>query len=304
VIYKNPILLTGAPRSGTSWAGRMIGQEPFVRYVHEPFNISGNFCLCGVNFKYWFQYISRENYHYFEDHLRHTIYPAYTLIGLLNTVMEMARTKRIRTLSRYFQAYLSHRLVVKDPLAVFSAETLAHLFAMDVVVLIRHPAAVVSSYKTLNWTHSFSHFLEQPELMDEHLAPFRNEIDEFAKAEHDIIDQAALLWKLIHFRIIKYQETQPNWIFVRYEDLALDPIEEYRKIFGQLGLSFSDHTRAVILAHNLQDRSARTTDPYAVKQDSHQVISKWRKNLTLDEIARIRSRVEDISSAFFSNDEW
>lgn len=139
---------------------------------------------------------------------------------------------------------------MKDPIAVFSAETLASLFDMDVIVTIRHPAAIVNSYKALNWNHPFSHFLNQPELMEEHLAPFRPEIEEFAKTEYDIVDQTALLWKLIHYMIIKYRETQTEWIFVRYEDLASDPIEGYRKIFDKIKLPISDRTRHVIQAHS------------------------------------------------------
>lgn len=299
-----PILVTGSPRSGTSWAGQMIGQASLTHYVHEPFNISSNPCLCGVNFKYWFQYLSLGNYNEFRNHLEHTIYPAYTGIGLFNTFAEMTRSRRIRPLLRYLKSYLSRRVLIKAPMAVFSAETLAHLFEMDVVVLIRHPAAIVSSYKELNWTHPFSHFLNQPELMEEQLAPFRHEIEDFVNNEYDIVDQIALLWKLIHYKITKYQETHPNWIFLRYEDLALDPIEGYRKIFHQLDLPFSDHTYAMIQAHNLRHIPSKSSDPYSIKQNPRLVISKWREKLTATEIGRIRKRVEGVSSFFFQDDEW
>lgn len=303
-VINKPILVTGSPRSGTSWVGRMIEQEPFVRYVHEPFNISRIPCRCGVNFEYWFQYLSLEILNEFREHLGHTIYPAYTWIGLLNTITEMVQSKRIRPLSKYFETYLPRRVVVKGPLAIFSAETLAHLFEMDVVVLIRHPAAIVSSYKDLNWTHPFSHFLNQPELIEEQLSPFRHEIEDFANNEYDIVDQIALLWKLIHYKIANHQETHPNWIFLRYEDLALNPIEEYRTIFQQLDLPFSDHTYAMIQSHNMQQMPSESFDPYSIKQNPRQVISKWRDRLTTAEIARIRERVEDVSSVFYSDDEW
>ena len=194
--------------------------------------------------------------------------------------------------------------MVKDPIAVFSAETLAHLFEMDVVVLIRHPAAIVSSYKALKWTHPFSHFMNQPELMENHLAPFRHEIEDFVKNEHDVVDQVALLWKLTHYMIIKFQKTRRNWVFVRHEDLALDPIEGYQNLFNRLGLPFSEHTRGVIQAHSSQAQLSDTTRPYTIKQNSSQVNSKWKKYLTPDDVKRIRKRVEDVSSYFFSHDEW
>jgi hypothetical protein len=195
-------------------------------------------------------------------------------------------------------------VLVKDPLAVFSAERLGSLFDMEVFVLIRHPAAIVSSYKALNWTHPFSHFLLQPELMEEHLAPFQAEIEDFAKKEYDIIDQAALLWKLIHYMIIKYQKKHPEWVFVRHEDLALEPIEGYRKLFNRLELPFSEHIHGVIQAHSSHAQVSETARPYTTKRNSSQVISKWKKYLTPADVTRIRKRVEEVASHFFSHAEW
>lgn len=302
--YIKPILVTGAPRSGTSWVGRIIEQVPLVRYVHEPFNISGTSCSCGVNFKYWFHYLSQENRHIFDEHLRHTIYPAYNRYGLLNSIKNTLQKRRIRVFLKYLQSYLPRRVVVKDPIAVFSAQTLANQFNMDVFVVIRHPAAVVNSYKTLSWTHPFSHFLLQQQLMEEHLSSFRSEIEDFAKNKYDIVDQVALLWKLIHYMVAKYRDTHSDWIFVKYSDLASEPIEGYRTIFKQLKLPFSDHIRTQIQSHSQQELLSDITTPYSIIRNPQQVITQWKKNLTAEEIHRIRRRVEDISPNFFSDEEW
>ena len=282
----------------------MISRAPLVHHVHEPFNISSPPCRCGVNFKYWFYYLSSTGLHHFEEHLKHTIYPAYSWVGWLNVFMDVRQSKRIRPLSNYLQSYLSHRVVVKDPIAVFSAETLAKRFDMDVIVLIRHPAAIVNSYKALNWSHPFSHFLSQTELMEEHLFPFRNEIEDFAKEDYEIVDQIALLWKLIHYMILKFQKTNSHWVFVRYEDLVLDPSEGFRKIFEQVKLPFSERTQAAIRAHSLRNPEQNTTVPYAIKRNPHQVASKWKKSLTANEVYRVQKRVEPISSAFYSEQDW
>lgn len=300
----NGVLVTGAPRSGTTWVGRIIARAPAVHFVHEPFNITGHPCCCGVRLKYWFHYLSQTNTHEYKEHLRHTIYPAYTSAGLVNLITEIVRSRRIRPLAKYLGSYFSHRVVVKDPLAVFSAETLSTLFDLNVLVLIRHPAAVVNSYKAANWTHPFSHFLDQPLLMEERLAPFRGEIEDFAKHEYDTIDQIAFLWKLIHFMISHYQAAQPRWLFVKYEELVLEPIEGFRKIFGRLELPYSDRVREAIQRYRLQEPLAPTTEMYSTRQHPHQVLSKWKVSLTPEEIDRIRKRVGDVSSAFYSDREW
>jgi len=303
-MINRPILVTGSPRSRTSWVGRMIGNESYIHYVHEPFNITNYPCHCGVKFKYWFWYLFPENLQDFKRHLTHTIYPALTWIGLVNAGVKTIRSKRIRPLLSYFQSYFSRRVVVKGPMAVFSAETLADFFGMDVIVLIRHPAAIANSYKDLNWTHPFGHFLNQPELMEEHLAPFRHEIEDFANHEYDILDQAALLWKLIHYRISKYQKSQPNWTFARYEDLAMEPTEGFREIFNRVDLTFSKHAQTAVQAHNPRQTPSATGDPYSIRQNARKVMSKWREKLTSAEVARIRERVEDVSSVFYSEREW
>jgi hypothetical protein len=193
---------------------------------------------------------------------------------------------------------------VKDPVAVLSAEALADLFDLDVIVLIRHPAAIVNSYRNLNWSHPFSHFLGQPELMEEHLFPFAGEIESFAKKDHDIIDQISLLWKLIHYVILKFQATHSDWIFVRHEDLALNPIENYQAIFKRIELPFSKRVQTAIQTHRLRNQDPDTTNPYATERDPLQVVSRWERSLTSEEISRIRTRVEAVSSAFYSEHEW
>jgi hypothetical protein len=300
----NPILVTGSPRSGTTWVGQIIAQAAAVQYIHEPFNITGKPCSCGVGFKHWFHYLSPTNANEYREHLRHTLYPAYSSAGLINLMTEMVRSKRIRPLANYLRSYVSHRVVVKDPLAVFSVETLSGLFDLSVLIIIRHPAAVVNSYKAANWTHPFSHFLDQPLLMEERLAPFRTEIEDFAKHEYDLIDQIALLWKLIHFLIIRYQAAQPQWMFVKYEDLVLEPINGFRKIFDRLELRYSENVREAIQTHRLPEHSPNTTGMYSTRQNPHQVLSKWKASLTSEEVNRIKTRVCDVSSAFYTELEW
>ncbi len=140
--------------------------------------------------------------------------------------------------------------------------------------------------------------------MEEQLGSFQSEIEDFAKNTYDIVEQVALLWKLIHFMIIKYRDTQPNWIFVKYADLAAEPIEGYRTIFEQLKLPFSERIRAEIHSRSSQEQLSDDTTPYSITRNSQQVITQWKKNLTAAEINRIRIRVEDVSSSFFSDEEW
>src|SRR5262249_30519805 len=158
---------------------------------------------------------------------------------------------------------------------------------------IRHPAAFAESLKSRNWVHPFSHFLAQRELMRDVLFPFEAEIRDFAKEEHDIIDQAALLWKMIYHTVDVYRYKHPDWIFVRHEDLARDPIQQYRSLCQQLNLKFTSDLQNTIEAHSTKPSPDKgETDPSNnIRRNSRALIHKWKTRLTCDEISRIRAKI-------------
>ena len=53
----NPIFVTGAPRSGTTWVGKMLALSKKIGYIHEPFNTDHNIGRISKQFDYRFQYI-------------------------------------------------------------------------------------------------------------------------------------------------------------------------------------------------------------------------------------------------------
>jgi Sulfotransferase family len=274
-----PILVTGSHRSGTTWVGRIIASSPSVAYIHEPFHIHNGVAVCQARFDCWFTYVCAEN----EDQYRKPI--AKMLRAARRRSVPWYRTSRIRPL-------------IKDPLAVFSAAWLASRFETRNVVLIRHPAAFAGSLKRNNWTHPFSHFLRQPLLMKHHLQPFADQILSFACEERDIVDQAALLWNVIHSMILRYQETFPDWIYVRHEDLSRNPMEGFRFVFDRLELELCAASRQAIVAHSFAQA------PTDLKRNSLANIDTWKRRLTGAEIERLKSQVWDISRRFYSDQEW
>jgi hypothetical protein len=189
-------------------------------------------------------------------------------------------------------------------LAVFSAEWLASTFNMQAVMLIRHPAAIVSSYKRLGWTHQLEHFLDQPLLMREYLHPYEKEIKEFAGGEHDLIEQASLLWKLIHHMILHYQQVHPDWIYVRHEDLSNNPQLEYQLLFERLNLGMSPATKRFIEDSSISDNPVESDHPYTIKLNSLKTTTAWKTRLSPVEIERVYKRVGEIGRVFYPDQYW
>lgn len=301
----NPILVTGSHRSGSTWTGRMISAAPHVGYIDEPFNI-GKIVANSKPFKYWFQFISEENLEDYEsvfDRIIHYKYPLANNIVKVRTIRNVARIIRDQGL------FILHKLnndrpLIKDPIAFFSAEWLFKTFNMNVLVLIRHPAAFCSSIKIMNWRHDFTHFLNQPLLMEKYLHPFEEKVKEYAENEKNIIEQAILLWNCIHHTIRIYQRKYPKWLFVRHEDLSSDPINQFHSIYRELDLEFTQKVKKTILkssgAHNPVERQAKNE----FIRNSKQNIKNWKKRLTQEEVSLIKMQTSEIASLFYAEDEW
>jgi hypothetical protein len=207
---------------------------------------------------------------------------------------------------RSFHRYRAQgaRPLLKDPIAVFSAEWLSDTFAMDVLVLIRHPAAFANSVKSRRLRHPFADFLAQPLLMRDLLSPFDEEIRRYAAVERPFVDQAILLWKLIHHAIAEFRRRRPEWLFIRLEDIARDPMARFEDIYGRLGQEVDGMVRATILEHSRSTNAAEVADPADHHRDSLASIEAWKSRLTVEEIERIRREVEPLSKEFYSDEDW
>lgn len=305
-----PILVTGSHCSGTTWVGRMIASSPSVAYIHEPFNILHHDAgICEARFDNWFTYINEKNEQRYYRQIKNMIEFRYAWFDALQ------RSKRPSHITSHMMRYAQFaryrwsrtRPLLKDPFALFSAQWLSSRFNMETVVMIRHPAAFAGSLKERNWTYSFLHFVNQPLLMEEHLRPFEKEIMEFQKKEGDIIDQSALLWKSLYYMVLKYKRTNPDWTYIRHEDISRNPLDCFYSLFKALKLDFSEDTVQSIKRHSFPRSSApmpRGNEHRELKRDSLENINSWKKRLTSSEIERLKSQVREISKEFYSEDEW
>ncbi|PZD73257.1 hypothetical protein C1752_02349 [Acaryochloris thomasi RCC1774] len=288
----------------------MIAGNPSVVYIREPFNVSHppGIGISSARFDHWYTYISDENADCFYRKIERTLNFSY---GLGAELREEKRSKNLYKISREFLAFnkykiLGKRPLLKDPLALLSAEWLASKFDMDVVVLIRHPAAFASSLKQKGWEFSFSNFLDQDELMRDHLYPFEAALKSYANGDYDIIDQASLLWKVLHHMIQKYQETHGDWLFVRHEDVSEQPLLVFQDIFNYLNLEFTEKNSQVIKEYSSVSNPVEGTSDvtHTLRRNSKDNIKSWKNKLTTTEIERIRTQVEAVSCNFYADEDW
>jgi hypothetical protein len=302
---KKPILVTGIHRSGTTWVGKMLSASNDVAYISEPLNVHHRPGILFVPTKHWYTYISNENqslyFQAFQDTIRFRYHP-WLEIKSLRSIKDFGRMFRDigRTLKgRIFRT----RPLLKDPFAVFSAPWFAHRLGCQVVIVVRHPLAFVSSLKRLNWEFDFQDLLDQPLLMQDHLEPFRDEMQAFPK---DTIAQGSVLWRMVYTVVNRFRYTYPEFILVRHEDLSRRPEETFQKLYESVGLEYTNRVRKVVVnsSHLGNPDELSSQRIHAVKLDSQANLSNWKNRLSKQDVIQIRRLTFDMASEFYPEDTW
>lgn len=298
-----PILITGSHRSGSTWVGKVLGLSSSLAYVHEPFHPGHRPGICRARFDHWFQYVCESNESAYLADLADTLRFRYHLGAGLRGIDSMKDALwLVRDYLRFaYYRTARKRPLIKDPIAFFSAEWLARRLDMEVVVLIRHPAAFAGSLKKKNWTFDFHQFTAQPLLMEHQLSRFRTQIEAYALAERDIIDQAILLWNVIHDVVINYRDRHPDWIFLRHETLSSDPLGEFRALFSYLGIDFTTSIEQALQGYSFYQAPGAVQ---RLRRDSQANILSWQSRLTAEEVVRIRENTSEIASRFYTDEDW
>jgi hypothetical protein len=309
---RSPILVTGGHRSGTTWVGKMLCAGGEAHYIHEPFNAgrrdydNGPGCIPRC-FPYWFYHIPPfSEASIYEGLVKEVVELRYPLFDAISRIRKPRHVGRIaRDYALTTKAHIQNkRPLIKDPIALFSAEWLAERFDMRVVVMIRHPLGFASSLKRLNWRFDFTNWLNQDLLMQKYLSPFREQIVDYSRNKKDIIEQAILMWNVMYSVVHQYQQNHPDWLFVKHEELAVDPIEGFKELYRYCELCWNSNVESVVLSHSKNGNVGEVPqgNPGTIKRDSKAAIATWEKRLTQREIWRVSSGTREVARLFYAKD--
>jgi hypothetical protein len=279
---------------------------PPAAYLWEPFSVLHRPGILDVRFPYWFPYVSNENGQPYlkpvQDMLRFR-YKSGAELRSVRSPKDAARLVRDRSRFASWRRR-NARPLLKDPIAIYSAGWLDDTFDMDVIVLIRHPAAFVNSIVSRRLRHPFDHFLRQPSLMRDVLAPYTAEISRFADVEQPLLEQGILLWNLLHAPIERYRRERPSWMFLRLEDVAAAPDATFRAMYERLGLVYDANVERTVADHSGTENPAEDADPASHKRDSAASVAAWKRRLAPADVEQIRAGVEPLSNAFYADEDW
>lgn len=303
-----PILVTGSHRSGTTWVGRMLTLSSAAHYVHEPF--------APMYGRSWLNEPPTQRYLYIPPGAYHPVVKQLSSITNLKPDW-LAIARRSPTFRNFFrllqEAYLTRRArkrgaaaLVKDPFLLASAEWFVKHTNARCIVLIRHPAAFVSSIKRLGWRLDPKWLLNQPLLMRDFLEPFRYELELDAKQPTNLVNHGCLIWNVLNSISYYHKCKHPEWIVTRYEDLASFPTTEFKKLYKTLGLPWSNETERTIYILNSAKNPTDVSkaDRLEVRRNSRKAIHTWKNRLTDREISLIYEKTHAIADHWYPTGTW
>jgi len=302
-----PILVTGAHRAGTTWLGKMLSASSETAYISEPLNVLHRPGVFSAKVMRWYTYICSENEHEYLAAYQKMLRLGY---GLGKELPALRSSRDVMRMGRDFFTFWRGKLtrarpLIKDPFAVLSLIWFHQRLDCDLVVIVRHPAAVTSSLKRLGWVFDFSDLLKQPALMRDWLEPYRSEMEAMLLTPQDVVGQSALLWRII-YRVVEQNRDSIPLRLVRHEDLSLDPPGGYRSLYESLGLRYTPEVERTILNSSSSENPGELSKKavHAVRLDSRANLKNWKKRLSQEEIDRIRKITADVSPGYYSDEEW
>ncbi len=308
-----PILVTGANRSGTTWVGKMLSCSERLLQVWEPFNslMPPESKIAGANpFSRQYHYVLPAQTPAVENYLNRRIISAAYVTGEPNQSNLRFLGKIFGTLNNLLDLKLNTKQILfKDPIALLSAEWLAHKYNARVVILIRHPAAYVNSIKRVDWDMSLDELCAQSEFLAtlpaSLVAEIRDRVNSKSTGDGYNLEDAALSWKVFHQVIYQYQQAHPDWIFVKHEDLCRDFVGGFKDLYSRLALPWSIEVQEKI--EQYCDRSKQPelgSQIHILNRNSRLTSQVWKQSLTLQEINRIKEITQNVADLFYGSDSW
>jgi Sulfotransferase domain len=307
------IVVTGLPRSGTSWIGKMLEASRQVIYVNEPLNPrhppGRSPGVLNAEITHRYQYICADNeapwVSAFGDMLRLRYHLAAELRRNHAPYDLVLASKYLTDFT--VGKFRGRRALIDDPFGVMSSGWFAQRMRCKVVVSVRQPVSVVGSWRKLGWKALLDDVLGQPLLMRDMFAPYADEL-QAAQDSNDPVRRAALLWRVTYAALGDLNERQPGLLHIqRYEDLANDPETGYRQLYAVCGLDWTDEARKRIVwatSDHGKKHSERTWTGILSRtafkpMDSRAALGAYRDRLSEQEIERVHEITDDVAARFY-----
>ena len=295
-----PIVIAGLPRSGTTWTMSALGTSPGVRTTFEPDNEEQHPAAIHAK-RHLGRYpvlrpgdVNRPFHRLWTWILdgAHEGIRARTALHLLSpgrrdrtfdhkpdlvtwTAGTVARDPRPGGGGHRSG---SERVVAKSVHLQLAVGWVADNFDVETLVLLRHPANVLASWMEMNLRISSSTILEtRPDIRARYLDRWGVPLP-----GPDRVEQLSWRIGLLSAALDEVLSENPHFHVRRHEALCADPHVEFRKLFDELGLTWTDRTDTYLSDH---DNPGEGFSDFRVAAGLSRA---WQKKLDDDQLATLR----------------
>jgi len=308
-------LILGAPRSGTSWLGKIFDSHPDVVYRHEPDSTAlgkrlssfyENDFASSADARTYLRSLAdirtvktvgalpifRKSHHSRSEHLAQLLEIYFMLI--LDRARGRSETARTVQLDNGNRAIATQ----SRPVVIKSVSLLQHVgfFArsvpeLKIIVIVRHPCNTIASQLLGRRMHKLPDKAPNPAIANSEQARRRGlSANEFAGMT--LVDQLAYQWLIVYEKGIEEPAGRSNCRIIRYEDLAASAESTANELFAFAHLPRSEATARFI------ERSQNSHWPsryFGVLRPPsfHAKADRWRERLIPSEAQRILDIVGD-----------
>ncbi|CAN5194691.1 sulfotransferase domain-containing protein [soil metagenome] len=285
-----PLLISGIHRSGSTWLANMLTLNSDTLFIDEPFNIG--------NWAFKLGGLAKGYYTYIPDIDENEARVQFQKVLENQTRCVFSKRKK----EHWLPFMRTGRQIIKDPIAALSTEWLYKNFELDILILVRHPAAYVSSLKRMNWNFPFEHLSSQKKLMSSELFPFRDSIQ---SPPEDFIERAALSWKCIYHVLSNYINRN-EWLYKRHEDLAGNPVVQIKSIYDEYDLNWNKNVEDTIKKYSDHSNPVKVKKgkTHELRRDSRNLRYKWKKDLHNNDIEIIKDITSPVWEEFYTENDW
>lgn len=264
-----PILVLSLPRSGSSWVGDILGTATGAAYLREPLTRS-----------YMFNE-GRGHPSVFEVGAGAPVPTSYAIAaGKVAAGLPDFRGTVVAHPEQWALGTRTNRaLIVKEvnPLAI---EFMLERLQPRVIYLARHPVPVARSFFSQGWTdHLLKDRVSATTLAG--LVPSESPLRDSFWFNH------GALHALAHARVLDALGNGPTHCVARYEDLCLDPLGGFERLFDFCRLPFDAPARERVI-RSVSSADSYRPGEYSLQRNSRAMIDSWRSSVAAGQIEEVR----------------
>lgn len=260
---RRPLLVTGVPRSGTTWLARVLASGTGCAMTgREPMNPHGRQFRLGGTLTAWAR------------------------LGAPTPRQRLALDLAYRgwtplVYSRYgYRQQLAAlpwtRVVVKDPFAMLSIPAVNARTGAVPVLLYRHPGAVLASYRRMGWRPDIAELERLVTLPD---PPPAGDVD-------PVVVDMARFWTALNATALEDLTGVHGAVVVSHSEVATGGMPALRRLFQACGVGWDSATEARIAAAGSEGGSANTSKTlHDLNRSPAEVAQAWRRHVPEPEVA-------------------